>query len=166
LGLARPSEAAFLQESSVIDPADDDRDELPSDAEDGPPDIDEEEDGLPANGEEAEEEEEEGADVAVAPTNVPADDPTALPSPQAVLTPPNPPTAAHMGSLKVVELKEHLAWRGLLGNIRQEGGAHWSPAASNSRRYAAANPSGDGCSRACSCPLATAKVGGSRPRPH
>ncbi|KAL1495814.1 hypothetical protein AB1Y20_016674 [Prymnesium parvum] len=139
-GHACAPEAAFLRETSLIDPADNERDELPSDVEDGPPEIDEEDDGLPPNGDDEEEEEEEVADVAVAATNLPAADPATEPSPHTVLIPPNLPSTANLGSLKVVELKEHLAWRGIA-------------------------TSGDGCSRSCPCPLAAAKVGGSRLRP-
>lgn len=103
---AEAARAAAEAPEIVLDPDDAGRDALPSDDECGPADQDDEADAAaPGDVADQEDEEDDGAAPAAAPAPAP------VPAPAATTVAPQlPPSIA---TLKVADLKEHLAWRGL-----------------------------------------------------
>ena len=107
---AAARQAAPELEERAVDPADADRACLPSDDEDGPPEVDEDYDAAAPDGADDEEPDDAQPDDAAAPATVPA----AAPGGDALPVPPILP--ASIATLKVAELKEHLLWRGCATN--------------------------------------------------
>jgi hypothetical protein len=107
---AAARQAAPELEERAVDPADADRACLPSDDEDGPPEVDEDYDAAAPDGADDEEPDDAQPDDAAAPATVSA----AAPGGDALPVPPILP--ASIATLKVAELKEHLLWRGCATN--------------------------------------------------